>query len=236
VDDSRRIKKKINVNPGTIDDGNVGLSARKTLVAASGSTSRLEAGVRVGTRAASRPGSSVGVARMDMGLLDQSLAARVEMKPMKTDPVMLTKEVVQMAGAGRILVAPMRQRWTLVHQRRGRRGEVSSAPHFFHTLQLTRRLPFHFFQTPSPLVLSGKQPLLSQCQMHAFPREHLCITHGSECGKLHKHSTSSECISWTASGQDGPYVHASCGTHKIWHCSEGTSFPIICVPFTFADM
>jgi hypothetical protein len=78
-----------------------------TSAVASGSISWLRAGVGVGTGAASRPGSGVGVAGMDTGLLDKCTVARVETKPMKENPVVLTKKVVQKAGAGKSYSSPI---------------------------------------------------------------------------------------------------------------------------------
>jgi hypothetical protein len=81
--------------------------------------------------AVSRPRGRVGAAGMDTGLLDKSMAARVEMKPAAANPAMLTKKVAQKAGIGGVMVVLMRQRWALVRRRRRRslRGQVNGTPH-----------------------------------------------------------------------------------------------------------
>jgi hypothetical protein len=63
--------------------------------------------VGVETGAASRPGSRVGIAGVDSGLLDKCTVARVETKPMKANPVILTKKVVQKAEAGKSYSSPV---------------------------------------------------------------------------------------------------------------------------------
>jgi hypothetical protein len=57
--------------------------------------------------AASRPVSSVGGAGLDMGLLDKSMAARVETKLRAPNSVIRTKKVMQEAGAGGAVAAPV---------------------------------------------------------------------------------------------------------------------------------
>jgi hypothetical protein len=135
-------------------------------------------------------------------------------------------------GLEGVIAFPMHQRWTLVRRRRSWRGQVNGTPHP-SSLLMTQYLLFHLFQTPSlPVPTTLALSKLDVC----VPLEHLRITHGSEGGRLYVHSTSMECISWTPTVHDKPYLHTSCGTRRIWHCTQATSLLITCVLFTSADM
>jgi hypothetical protein len=82
---------------------------------------------------------------------------------MKANPVILTKKVVQKAGAGKSYSSPITPTVAASTPKTKTKPAMLGqryATSFLISLELTRHLPLHLFQTPILLVMSGETALV----------------------------------------------------------------------------